>query len=358
MSRKPFLRDISEGCGMDLTAGSNVPLTSMALNENPSGHSPTLLASISNQAADLSRYPDGDCCALKQTISQKFGVVTSQIAVGNGTDDLLDLAARSHLSPNRSALFCRFGFTAYRKVTELAGARCIKIPENGWETDLNKIANSVAADTSVIFLSNPSNPAPGYFTEASFVAFLNQVPSSVLIVLDEAYVEFVEPHRRIASIAIARDRPNLLVLRTFSKAYGLAGLRLGFGVGSEATIRKINAIRQPFSIGTVSQLAGIAALNDDRFIEDTRARNRDGMDQLVGGLGGLGYEVIRSCANFILLQSHQADKIQKFLATRGIAVRSLASYGLPDALRITVGLELQNSALLNHLAEARRLESQ
>ncbi|WP_349956565.1 histidinol-phosphate transaminase [Rhizobium sp. ZPR3] len=325
------------------------PFINMALNENPAGSDPRVVKALLDFNVDISRYPDGGCSALKDAIANKFSVSRACIAIGNGTDDLLDLAARALLSPGRSAIFCEHAFSAYRKATELAGARSITVPECGWETDLTGIARAVEPDTSMIFISNPSNPAPGFFTEAAFVAFLKEIPDSVTVVLDEAYVEFVDPSQRIGSARLTQRASNLLVLRTFSKAYGLAGLRLGFGIGTEALIEKIHAVRQPFSIGAISQYLGVIALEDDQFVEAACARNRNAMARLVEGLVALDFKIKASQANFIILESDQAHAIQRFLLQRGIAVRSLASYGWPQALRITVGLEEQNMNLLNQM---------
>lgn len=326
------------------------PFINMALNENPAGSDPRVVKALLDLNVDISRYPDGGCSALKDAIADKFSVSRACIAIGNGTDDLLDLAARALLSPGRNAIFCEHAFTAYRKATELAGARSITVPESGWETDLAGIARAVDPDTSMIFISNPSNPAPGFFTEAAFVAFLKEIPESVTVVLDEAYVEFVEPLRRIGSVRLVQCASNLLVLRTFSKAYGLAGLRLGFGIGPEALIEKIHSVRQPFSIGSINQYLGVVALEDDQFVEASCARNRNGMAKLVAGLVALDFTVKASDANFIILQSDLAEAIQRFLLDRGIAVRGLASYGWPQALRITVGLEHQNMKLIELMA--------
>lgn len=319
----------------------------LASNENPLGASPRALAAMENLFMEIARYPDGNGFQLKTALANKYAVGMDQIVLGNGSNDILELAARAFLSPGSSAVYSQFAFAVYPLATQAAGARGIVAPALHYGHDLDAMLAAISDDTRVVFIANPNNPT-GTFLEADELSrFLAQVPESVLVVLDEAYTEFLPAAS--ASLEWLKKHPNLLVARTFSKAYGLAGLRIGFALCRPEIADLLNRVRQPFNVSSLAQAAAVAAMEDEAFLEECVNINRAGMQQMIAGFERLGLEYIPSSGNFVAVKVGDAAKVNLGLLKRGMIVRPIANYGMPEHLRVSIGLESENRQFLQAL---------
>jgi len=323
----------------------------LASNENPLGMSPKAMAAIGATLADGARYPDGNGFVLKQAIAARFGLVPEQIALGNGSNDLLELVARLVLRPGTSSVFSQYAFAVYPLVTQALGARAIVVPARHYGHDLDAMAAAIAPDTRIVFIANPNNPTGTFVPGAEIAAFLAKVPRDVLVVLDEAYTEYLDEGDRYDSFAWLAHYPNLVITRTFSKVYGLAGLRVGYGVAHPQVIDAINRIRQPFNVNSFALAAATAALTDEQFLAESVAVNRAGLAQLAAGFARLGLETIPSKGNFLAVRVGAAAQVYEALLDRGVIVRPIAGYGMAEWLRVSVGLPKENERLLKALAE-------
>lgn len=319
-------------------------IVKLASNENPLGASPRALAAMENLFMEIARYPDGNGFALKTALAKKYAVNMDWIVLGNGSNDILELAARAFLSPGSSAVYSQFAFAVYPLATQAAGARGIVAPARNFGHDLDAMLAALSGDTRVVFIANPNNPT-GTFLEADELSrFLAQVPESVLVVLDEAYTEFLPAAS--ASLEWLKKHPNLLVARTFSKAYGLAGLRVGFALCRPEVADLLNRVRQPFNVSSLAQAAAVAAMEDEAFLEECVNINRAGMQQMTAGFERLGLEYIPSSGNFVAVKVGDAAKVNLGLLKRGMIVRPIANYGMPEHLRVSIGLESENRQFL------------
>lgn len=334
---------------MDLAEDEIVKLAS---NENPLGASPRALAAMENVLMEVARYPDGNGYSLKAALAKKFAVDASRIVLGNGSNDLLDLAARAFLAPGCSAVYSQYAFAIYPLATQAIGARGIEAPARDFGHDLKAMLEAIEDDTRVVFVANPNNPTGTLAPAAELEHFLEQVPHTVLVVLDEAYTEYLPPAERYDSVAWLARFPNLLVTRTFSKAYGLAGLRLGFALAHPEVADLLNRVRQPFNANSLAMAAAVAAMADDAFMSECIAINSAGMAQLTAGFERLGLEFIPSYANFVTVKVGKAAAINHSLLKQGVIVRPLANYGMPEHLRISVGLEAEIGIFLQALERA------
>jgi histidinol-phosphate aminotransferase len=330
--------------GLDAAA-----ILKMASNENPLGPSPKALAAIRGALDDLSYYPDGSGYELKQALHRRLGVTPERIVLGNGSNDVLELAARAFLTPADSAVYSRHAFLVYALVVQAIGAGHVEVAARDYAADLDAMAAAVRADTKIVFLANPNNPTGTFSPWTQVRRFLERIPARVLVVIDEAYEEYLPAEHRSPSFSWIDAHPNLIVTRTLSKAYGLAGLRIGYAVADAALADVMNRVRQPFNVNHLAMVAGVAALADDGFIERSRAINADGMRQLESGFRALGLDFIPSFGNFITVRVRDASRVYSELLRRGIIVRPIGGYGLPDHLRVTVGLPEQNARLLEAL---------
>lgn len=322
-------------------------IVKLASNENPLGASPRALAAMENLFMEIARYPDGNGFQLKTALAKKHEVGMDQIVLGNGSNDILELAARAFLSPGSSAVYSQFAFAVYPLATQAAGARGIVAPARHYGHDLDAMLAAISGDTRVVFIANPNNPT-GTFLEADELSrFLAQVPESVLVVLDEAYTEFLPAAS--ASLDWLKTHPNLLVARTFSKAYGLAGLRIGFALCHPDVADLLNRVRQPFNVSSLAQAAAVAAMEDEAFLEECVNINRAGMQQMTAGFERLGLEYIPSSGNFVAVRVGDAARVNLGLLKRGIIVRPIANYGMPEHLRVSIGLESENRLFLQAL---------
>lgn len=327
-------------------------IVKLASNENPLGASPKALGAVHTHACEVNRYPDGSGFELKRALSEALDVAPGSIVLGNGSNDVLELLARAFLRPGASAVFSQHAFAVYPLVAQACGARCIETPARDYGHDLDAMLAAVQDDTRVIFIANPNNPTGTWLSGDTLRQFLDAVPRDVVVVLDEAYVEYVPLDRRVHSIGWLSEYPNLVVTRTFSKAYGLAGLRLGYALCAPAIADVLNRIRQPFNVNSLAQLAAVAALSDTGFIERSYAANQAGMAQLLAGFQTLKLAAIPSVGNFVAVEVGDAARINQRLLRQGVIVRPVANYGLPSFLRITVGLASENATFLKALKTA------
>lgn len=324
----------------------------LASNENPLGPSPRALAAVQKVLPDMARYPDGGGFALKRELAAKLGVLPGQITLGNGSSDVIEFAARIFVAPGDEVVFSQHAFAMYPILTQAIGARAIEVPARNWGHDLDAMARAVTPNTRLVFVTNPNNPTGTWFDRASLVRFLRAVPSRVIVVLDEAYFEFVEQPEYPDGLTLLGDFPNLIVARTFSKVYGLAGLRVGYSVSSATIADLLNRVRPPFNVNSLALVAAEAALADDEHLRKTVMRNRDGMRQLTEAFRALGLGFIPSAGNFVCVEVGDAARINDALLRQGVIVRPIANYGMPRHLRITVGLPQENERFLAALKTA------
>jgi len=324
----------------------------LASNENPRGPSPKALAAIAAAAGDLTRYPDGNGFALKAALSNRFGVRPEQLVLGNGSNDVLELATQAFLREGDSAVYSQYAFVVYPLATQARGAHGIEVTAKDHAHDLDAMRAAIMPGTKIVFVANPNNPTGTWLTGAAVESFIASVPKDVIVVLDEAYNEFLEPSEQSASIKWLPKFPNLIVSRTFSKAYGLAALRIGYGVMDAALADLLNRVRQPFNVNSLAQAAAIAALDDVDYVTESRRLNREGLRQLEAGLEALSIRYVRSHGNFILIDVGDAAAVNLALLRQGIIVRPVANYGLPSFLRVTVGLPAENARFLAALESA------
>jgi len=325
-------------------------IVKLASNENPRGMSPKARAAVEAALAGVERYPDQ--FDLVAALSEHLAVGAERVVVGNGSNDLLDMAARVFLAPGRSAVFARHAFAVYPLATMSAGGECIVVPAKNFGHDLDAMRQAVRPDTRLIWIANPNNPTGTFLPCAEIRAFLENLPADVAVVLDEAYNEYLPSAERADSVAWVSDFPNLIVTRTFSKIYGLAGLRVGYAVADAEVADLMNRVRQPFNVNNLALAGAVAALDDHLFVAESYALNRDGMEQLVAGFKRLGIEHIPSHGNFITFAIHDGAVINDRLLRQGVIVRPIAGYGLPNHLRVTVGLESENARFLEALEKS------
>ena len=330
----------------------------LASNENPLGPSQRVLEALRGEFSDLARYPDGNGFVLKAALSAKLDVDAAWITLGNGSNDVLELVARGFLSPQSSAVFSAHAFAVYPLVTQAIGARGIAVPAHdgsggpAFGHDLQAMLAAIADDTRVMFVANPNNPTGTWVAEPDLRAFVEQVPGDVIVVIDEAYFEYVDAPGYPNAMQWVGEFPNLLVTRTFSKAYGLASLRVGYGVSQPALADVLNRVRQPFNVNSFAQAAAVAALADSAHLEQGIAINRQGMQQFEAGFKSLGLDYIPSVGNFISVNTgRDAGQIYTALLHEGVIVRPVANYAMPGYLRISVGLHEENRRCLDALGK-------
>lgn len=330
----------------------------LASNENPLGPPPGAMAAIHESAAESGWYPDGSAWALKRAIAHRLAVDPAQVTIGNGSNDVLVLLAETFLSPGVEAVYSEYAFLLYGLIIEASGATArvaAALPagqpgELGH--DLAAMRDMVGPATRMVFIANPNNPTGTWVDATALRSFVESLPADVLVVVDEAYCEYVsEPAYPDCSRWLA-DFPNLVVTRTFSKAYGLAGLRVGYALSHPEVAELLNRIRQPFNVSRPAQCAAIAALADDEHLRRSRELNDQGLAQLTGGLRSLGLHPLPSLGNFLLVQvGDEAGELYQGLLRQGVIVRPVSNYALPRHLRITTGLPDHNQRLLDALAQ-------
>ena len=324
----------------------------LASNENPLGPGKKALAAIQATLPKLTLYPDGNGFNLKSALAKKYGLNIDQITLGNGSNELLELVARAFLEPGLEAMFSEHAFAVYPIVTQAVGATAVIVSALNFGNDLDAMAARISDLTRVIFIANPNNPTGTLLSQVDLQDFISVLPRHCLCVLDEAYFEFVDNKAGINSLAWLKTCPNLIITRTFSKAYGLAGLRVGYSLSSPEIADILNRVRQPFNNNALALAAAEAALADEEYLQQTIAVNAQGMSDLTTGFKALGLEWIPSAGNFISVDLKQPGQpIYEDLLRKGVIVRPVANYGLPNHLRISIGTPTENQFFLKALAD-------
>jgi histidinol-phosphate aminotransferase len=323
----------------------------LASNENPLGIGPMARRAIEAAIPDLGRYPDGNGFDLKQALSRRHGVGQDCIVLGNGSNDVLEMAARAFLTPGLEAVYSQHAFAVYPLAVQAVGATGIEVHAKEYGHDLVAMRRAVTAKTRLVFIANPNNPTGTLVPPSELEAFIADLPSEVLLVLDEAYSEYLPEEHKSDSNGWLRRFSNLVVTRTFSKVYGLAGLRVGYAFASAGVADLMNRVRQPFNVNSLALAAATAALADEEFVRRSHELNRAGMRQVTSGLTRLGLDYIPSYGNFVSFGVKDAAGVFQKLLKAGVIVRPIASYGMPHHLRVTIGQESENRRFLESLGK-------
>jgi histidinol-phosphate aminotransferase len=324
----------------------------LASNENPFGAGKKALAAIQAALPELGLYPDGSGFRLKQALAKKYALDAEQITLGNGSNEVLEMVARAFVTPDLEVIFSQHAFAVYPIVTQAVGATAVVVPALNYGNDLDGMLNAVTVKTRLVFVANPNNPTGTLLSQASLEAFIGALPDTVVCVLDEAYFEFVSQVETVNSIDWLKKFPNLIITRTFSKAYGLAGLRMGYGLSSPEIADILNRVRQPFNNNSLALVAAQAALNDDEHLQLTIDNNTKGMQFITDGFKTLVLEWIPSAGNFVSVDFKQpAQAIYDALLHKGVIVRPVGNYEMPNHLRISIGTETENALFLQALAD-------
>ncbi|MHA6964644.1 histidinol-phosphate transaminase [Zobellella denitrificans] len=324
----------------------------LASNENPLGLGPKARAAIERALPELARYPDANGFALKAKLADKLGVRREQLILGNGSNELIDLVFHTFVSPGQQVVYSQYTFIVYALATQAHGAEAVVVPARDFGHDLEAMAAAITPATRLVCITNPNNPTGTFVGAAEIRAFMDKVPAQVLVVLDEAYTEYVAEDERIPSIDWLARYPNLIVSRTFSKAYGLAGLRVGYMVCHPELVAVLNRVREPFNCNSLALAAAEAALDDEDYLNQAVELNRREMARYEAFFQEKGLKYIPSRANFITLDlQREAGPVYEALLREGVIVRPIAGYGLPTCLRISIGLEHENQRCLEALAK-------
>jgi histidinol-phosphate aminotransferase len=327
-------------------------VTKLASNENPLGPSPIALAAIKSALAEIARYPDGNSFKLKRLLAERLGVEPAQITLGNGSNDILEIVPRVFANADSEIIYSQYAFAVYPLATMSVGAKAVVTPARNWGHDLHAMLMAVTPATKVIYIANPNNPTGTWLDKQSLGDFLANVPAKVIVVLDEAYSEYVSQPNYPNGLHYLSQFPNLVVTRTFSKAYGLAGLRVGYSISHPDIADLLNRVRQPFNLNILAQEAALAVLEDTAYLKKSVQVNDLGLVQLSQGLANLGVHYIPSVANFITFKvGIDAGKVYQEFLKRGVIVRPLANYDMAEYLRVSVGLQQENIRFLEILRE-------
>lgn len=338
----------------EVERGLKVQAVKLASNENPLGPSPLAVAAAQKALSQANRYPDGGGHYLREKLAGRLGVAMDNIILGAGSTELIDLIARTLLDHGDEGITSAGSFPMYYISIRAAGARLVEVPQRNYAFDLEAIAASITPRTKLVYLANPNNPTGTMFTADAFDAFLARVPETLAIVLDEAYFDYVERPDYSRSIARVKEGWNLLVLRTFSKVYGLAGLRIGYAIGPAALLEEMNKVRSPFNTSGVAQAAALAALDDVEHVRRSITSNRAGLKQLGEGLAAMGVSYVPSAGNFVLVDlGSEAEPVADELLKLGMICRPMRWMGFPTAIRVTAGTAGENKKFLSALAQVR-----
>jgi histidinol-phosphate aminotransferase len=341
------IEEVARELGLD--AGRVIKLAS---NENPLGPSPAALAAIRKASRHAHLYPDGNAFYLKQKLAAKLYLDTANLVLGNGSNDIIEFLAHALAAPGSEVVVSEYCFAVYPIVTQLLGANLITVPARNYGHDLPAMQKAITARTRLMFVANPNNPTGTLAADAEVLRLIAEVPGNVVLAMDEAYIEFLEQPLDLLPRIRAGRKPNLILLRTFSKIYGLAGLRLGYGIGHPDFISALEKIRQPFNVNSLAQAAGLAALDDDEHVKKTRQNNFAGRKFLEEALTQLRLEFVPSFANFILVRVGDGRRIFEELQAQGVITRPMHGYGLPEWIRISIGTPQQNRRCVKTLQRA------
>jgi histidinol-phosphate aminotransferase len=326
----------------------------LASNENPLGPSPKAVAAIQQALCNLHRYPDGSCFYLKLAVAKRLGISPDALIFGNGSNEIIELAVHTFMQRGDEAVMADQAFVIYRLVVQAAGGISRLVPLRNYTHDLEAIAEAITPATRLVFLANPNNPTGTIFFRRQWEDFLAALPPHVIVVMDEAYSEFVEDPEYPDSLSAHGPDRLLITLRTFSKIYGLAGLRIGFCVAHPELVEMMNRVRQPFNVGNLAQVAAVAALEDHEHVARTQQCNREGMALLRRECERLGLEYVPSWANFLMVRVGNGKRIYEALLRQGVIVRPMGVYGFPEHVRVTVGTPAENARFVGALEEILR----
>ncbi len=322
----------------------------LASNENPLGPSPRAVAAMRDALEKMHRYPDGSNFYLREKLAKKFGKPADWFLLGNGSNEIIELLLRTYLREGDEVLTSRSAFAVYAIIAQAIGGKTVEVPLKDMRFDLDAMAAALNERTRVVFLTNPNNPTGTYNTRDELTAFLDKVPTDVVVALDEAYFEFIDEDDYPDGLALLDRYPNLIVFRTFSKIYGLAGLRIGYAVAHPQLLDFMHRVRQPFNVNAVAQAGALAALDDDEFVLRSRENNNQGLRYLYGQLDRLGLSYVRSPANFFLVKGPVPGReVYEALLREGVIVRPVANYGLPEYFRVNVGTPEENRRFIETL---------
>ena len=309
---------------------------------------PTILAKA---VQDLHLYPDGDCFYLKERLAKKLGVSPERLIFGNGSNEIIELAVRTFMRPGDEAVMAHQVFVVYRLVVQASGGSCRIVPLRNFTHDLEAMARAVTPKTRILFLANPNNPTGTIYRKKEWEGFLEKISPELLVIVDEAYFEYVTDPDYPDSLAYHGEPRAILTVRTFSKLYGLAGLRIGYGIGSQEMVDVIQRVRQPFNVNAAAQWAALAALEDDEHVKRSLEVNHEGMRYLEKEIARLGLEQIPSQGNFILIRVGDGKNLFEQLLRLGVIVRPMGGYDFPDYIRVTVGTKEENNRFINMLED-------
>lgn len=326
----------------------------LASNENPLGPSKKVLSALQNELAELSRYPDGNAFTLKEVLAEKHSIDVNQITIGNGSNDILEILTRAFVTPEHEVIFSQHAFVVYPIVTQAVGAKAVVVLAKDWGHDLDAMQQAVTDKTRVIFIANPNNPTGTWLGQKELSVFLQAIPTDVLVVLDEAYFEFADSDVSAEDypngIELAKQFSNLIVTRTFSKAYGLAGLRVGYSISDPQIADALNRVRQPFNVNSLALKSAEVAISDVSYLEKGLKLNSDGMNYLISAFDEMNLSYIPSVGNFICVNvGDNAMKVYDDLLYEGVIVRPVANYEMPEYLRITIGTKKENERFITAL---------
>jgi histidinol-phosphate aminotransferase len=324
----------------------------LASNENPLGPSPLALDAMRQKLAQLHLYPDGDCFYLKRALTAKLNVAPDNLIFGNGSNEIIELATRTFMRAGDEVVMARQAFVVYKLVVQAVGGISQEVPLRNFTHDLEAMLAAIGPKTRIVFLANPNNPTGTIYRKATWEAFLKQVPDEILIIVDEAYFEYVEAADYPNSLDYHQHGKTLLTLRTFSKLYGLAGLRIGYGIADKEIISLMHRVRQPFNVNAPAQWGALAALNDGEHVRRSLDNNRQGLDYLTAEFARLGIEYVPSHANFILIRVGKGEDVFDRLLAQGIIVRPMAGYQFPEYLRVTIGTMDENRKFIDGFKKA------
>ncbi len=341
------IQEVARELGLDAAE-----IIKLASNENPLGPSPAAVAAMEQAIQSLHLYPDGNAFYLKQKLAAKLGVTTANLILGNGSNEIIEFIGHALMAPGAEVVVSQYCFAVYPIVTSLFGAKLITVPAKDHGHDIPAMLRAITPQTRVIFVANPNNPTGTLIPAADIERLIREVPSNVLIAMDEAYVEFLDEPLDLLPLIRSGQVPNLLLMRTFSKIYGLAGLRLGYGIGHPDLIAALEKIRQPFNINSLIQAGALAALDDEEHIDGTRRNNAEGLKLYEDAFRELKLTFVPSSANFILVRVDDGQKVFEELQKLGVIVRPMAGYQLPEWIRISIGSPAENQRCLAALRQA------
>ncbi len=314
----------------------------LASNENPFGPSPLALAAVEEKLAHAHLYPDGSGFYLKQKLAAKLGISPENLVLGNGSNDIIEFVGHALLNAQSEVVVSQYCFAVYPIVTALFEAKLVMVPATDFGHDLPAMAAAINPRTKIVFVANPNNPTGTRVSGDALHRFIDAVPDHTLIVMDEAYIEFLDDPTDLLPL-VRGNKPNLILMRTFSKIYGLAGFRIGYGIAGRDFTATLEKIRQPFNTNLLAQTAALAALDDVEHVERTRANNRAGLEFYISSFRRLGLEYVPSCANFILVKVGDGARVFGEMQKLGVITRPMAGYQLPEWIRISIGTEAENT---------------